>query len=292
MKDEMEGLYQLICENEAKGTVDTPGMPKPGEGMIDGDKQQAPKRGGDSAAAKAQSKPQDMDKDLNPGHGSITEDKEIEDMLPESKFDSLFKSTLLAEEDGLEAGADPLEATGEGEFNDELGDFDSESGDEDLGEEVDVATELRMIIDRLTEVAEKMGAFDDEGGGEDEFGGEEVEAGEEDFSDEGGTPGFEENVTYGKGGSGKAGGPGKGNDGKLGSFPDKTKTMQSKGSMKVKAQSNMGQQTAKGKGSPGVPGKGHDGKLGAYPDKTKTMQSKGSQVVKSEMGKAGRSIFD
>lgn len=281
--------YELVLENQMKGTVDAPGMAKPGQSMLDKDTKKASGLGVESPAAKAVGSPKEMDKKLNPGHGKIMKERDMDEMLPESSFDKLFKATLIEEELGDDES--PLEQTGGDEFNDEMGDFPPDGeGDDDLGEEVDVATELRMIIDRLTEIAEKLGAFDEEseeeggeGFGEDEMGGEGF--GEEE-------PVVPEAVTYGKGGGGKAGGPGKGSDGKLSAFPDRTSQMQSKGSQKVKHSAVTSKQTAAGKASAGGPGKGSNGKLGSFPDRTSHMQSKGSMVVKSEMGKAGRSVFD
>ncbi len=288
MRDMLAEQYELVLENQMKGTVDTPGMAKPGQSMLDKDTREAAGRGVNSPAAKSVGSPEEMDKKLNPGHGKIMKERDMDEMLPESSFDKLFKATLIEEELGDDES--PLEQTGGDEFNDEMGDFPPDGeGEDDLGEEVDVATELRMIIDRLTEIAEKLGAFDEESAETDEEGfGEEGMDG--DFGDE--EPVVPEAVTYGKGGGGKAGGPGKGSDGKLSAFPDRTSQMQSKSSQKVKHSAVTSKQTAAGKASPGGPGKGSTGKLGSFPDRASQMQSKGNQVVKSEMGKAGRSVFD
>lgn len=271
----LEDAYQLIIESEHKGTVDTGAeMPKPGQGF-DNDKSQAKGMGGDSPAAKSVDSPEEMDEDLSPGHGTIAEEKEIKDMMPESKFDSLFKATLVSEEFGDEEN--PLEQTGEGEFDDEMGDFPS--ADEDtVDDEVDVATELRMVIDRLNDIAEKIGAFD-EG---DDMGGDEM--GDE-FTDE---------DDFAMGEAVTTGGPGKGAaDGKLKSYPDTTKKMTSKSSQKVSGTSNMQKQTAAGHGKAGGPGaKKADGKLGKFPDAKDKMQQKSNMVVKGKVGTAGKSIFD
>ena len=295
--DGLTNAYNLVVENAAKGTVDATNMPKPGQDFIAGGEKQAKGTGGDSPSAKTVSNPKEMDKKLNPGHGKIKVEstKEINKMLPESKFDQLFKKTLVEETDE----GNPLGKTGEGEFDDEKGDFPPEGdggepmGDEELdgetGEEVDVATELRLIIDRLSEIAEKLGAYEGEGEGE-EMGEAGEEMGEE--GEEGEVKPVPEAVQYGKGGGGKAGGPGKGSDGKLSAFPDKKAQMMSKGNMKVKTSAVQSKQTAKGKANPGCCGKGADGKLSAFPDKKAQMMSKGNMVVKSETGKAGRSVFD
>lgn len=285
MNDGLTHAYQLVVEGAKEGTVDAKKMPKPDSDLIEGGKDKAKGQGTESPAAKSVKVPIEMKKESN--------QKEIKNMLPESKFDKLFKTTLVAE-DSL-GDENPLEKDGSGEFNDEQGDFPPEDiGAEDsTDDEVDVATELRMIIDRLTEIAEKIGAY----AGEEAEEGEPEEAGEldgevaGDGAEELGAVG--ESVTYGKGGAGKAGGPGKGKaDGKLGKFPDTLKKMTSKGSMKVAASSVMAKQTAKGKASTGGPGKGSSGKLENFPNKVSQMQSKGNMVVKGEVGKAGRSIFD
>lgn len=285
----LEDAYRVIVEGNTKGTVDT--KLKVGQDSIEGGQKQAPGRGADSPAAKVK-KPVEAGKNLNSVKENKISEEEIQNMLPESKFDKLFKSTLVEEEAFSADDENPLGKTGEGEFSDEEGDFPSEGGpDSDMGGEVDVATELRMIIDRLTEIAEKLGSYDEGGPGDEEQPDTEGEVGEE-TPDLGAEAPVREAVTYGKGGGGKAGGPGKGTaDGKLGKFPDKTKTMQSKGSMKVKANSVMGKQTAAGKACACGP-KETSGKLKPFADKASTMQSKGNMVVKSEMSKQGRSIFE
>lgn len=180
-KDGLRDAYELVMESEKKGTVDAfktnrinqtfeggeKGSPKAGGSM---------KMGSQEASKKVPQKVSEAPKDLNPGHGKIaTEGKEIKDMLPKSAFDELFKSTLV-EEESLDAEESPLERSGDEEFSDERGDFPPAEDDEDIGEEVDIATELRMIIDRLTEVAEKLGAFEDEGAeGEEAMGEPPVE---------------------------------------------------------------------------------------------------------------------
>jgi hypothetical protein len=284
----LEDAYSLVMENNGKGTVDT--KLKVGQSSV-GENKMAKDQGIESPNAKVK-KPVASEKNLNSNVKKESLSKEeIQNMLPESKFDKLFKSTLVEEEAFGSDDENPLGNTGDGEFSDEEGDFPSEGGsDSDMGGEVDVATELRMIIDRLTEIAEKLGSYDEE---TDEAGGQTPE-GEEGMGDEGEEPVKPalESVTYGKGGSGKAGGPGKGSaDGKLGKFPDTAKKMQSKGSMKVSASSAMGKQTAKGKACACGP-KETSGKLKPFTDKASSMQSKSNMTVKSEMGKVGRSIFD
>ena len=277
---ELEQAYQLVVENESKGTVDATELPKPGVGFDNdkGMKSQQKGVGYDSPAAKDVDSPEEMEDDLNPGHGTIAEEKEIKDMMPTSKFDDLYQSTLVNEEFGDDES--PLEQTGEGEFNDEAGDFPGEGGEEDItGEEVDVATELRLIIDRLNDLAEKLGAYDDEEG--------EMEGGEEDMEyEEGG-------MDYEGVGEAYTGGPGKGSDGKLSKYPDRTKKMQSKGSQKVSGSSDQQRQTAKGQGNAGGPGcQAADGKIKKFKDSKTKMQGKGNMVVSGKAGVQGKSIFD
>jgi len=287
MKNGLEKQYELVLENENKGTVNASGLAKPGGSALEDDDKKAKGLGIDSPAAKGVKSPEEMPKDLNPGHGTDKKNKELGKMLPESKFETLFKSTLMEDAFGAD-DENPLEAEGEGEFNDEQGDFPpAEEGD--IDEEVDVATELRMIIDRLSEIAEKMGAFD--GDEEEEFSDDDAEMDMVDSDLEGEEP-VPESVTYGKDGGGSAGGPGKGTDGKLQNFPNKAASVQSKGGMKVKHSAVSSKQTAKGQASAGGPGKDNDGKLRPFANKASQAQSKGNMKVNPKSGKVGQSIFD
>lgn len=290
--NDLEKAYNLVLEKNSEGTVSTPKMGKPGTDFVKDGQKQAKGMGTDSPSVKSVKKPKEMEENKNPGHGKITEDKEIANMVPDSKFDQLFKSTLLDEE-SIESGANPLEQTGEGEFNDESGDFPPESGDEDVAGEVDVATELRLIIDRLTTVAEKLGAFDKGTEGSDSEETDFDAGSEADMAGDLSEKPVGEAVTYGKGGKGSTGGPNKGTaDGKLKTYPDKTKTVTKASNMKVKSAFN---QTANGKGKPGGPGKGAaDGKLKSFTDTSKKMQSASNMVVDggTKMSKVGKSIFD
>jgi hypothetical protein len=94
-------------------------------------------------------------------------------------FDELYDQLLL-KEDTFNNEQSPLEQTGNDQFNDENNDFPeegSEDGDEFDDEEIDVATELRLIIDRLGEILEKITGEDEDsdledGEGDLDMGGE------------------------------------------------------------------------------------------------------------------------
>jgi len=233
---------------------------KAGQDVIDGYKES-----GIGGAGKSDKKdPKEAEAKINPGHGEIkTEGRELSDMLPESKFDTLFKKQLVEEEDGIDRDMSPLEG---GDFDEEEGEFPSQADDDETGEEVDVATELRMVIDRLTEVAERLGAFDEEM----DEAGEEV--GEGDIEDDI-EPDLEESHV------------------KLDSFPDTVSKMTSPSNKKVKsAFSNPGGK-AKVTGGPGS-GKA-DGKLS--PARKTKLKPGGKQKhpdVKGTMGKTGAGVFD
>ncbi len=270
MKSGLEQAYELVMETSKEGTVKTNLTPG---GTAAGEVKKAKDCGPESTGVK---KPVEGEEKINPGHGKIkTESKEIGSMLPTSKFDALFKQQLV-QEDGFDES--PVEMEGDGEFDDETGDFPEEVGDE-TGEEVDVATEIRMIIDRLTEIAEKLGAYDDE---EESVDGidDELDAGG-DIDDDLGTP---------VGEAVSKGGPGKGAaDGKIKPFKNNAKHMQSK-SFKVKSAFNA---TGKKASCTSGPGKGPaDGKLN--PMRKTTFGPKMSQKaeVKGTMGKPGTGIFD
>lgn len=273
MKNGLEQAYELVVENAKEGMVKT--NLKTGQNAA-GDLKKAKGVGPEATGVKS---PTEGEAKINPGHGKIkTESRESTNMLPTSKFDDLFKQQIV-EEGEIEGDESPVEMGGEGEFNDESGDFPAEGGDE-TGEEVDVATELRMCIDRLTEVATRLGAYDEDM----EEAGEET--GEADMEDiEGEPPPVGEAVSHA--------GPGKGSaDGKIKPFQNSAKKMQGpKSSNKVKSAF-----TANGKKAntgAGGPGKGAaDGKLA--PMKKTTLGPNMSQKadVKGTMGKPGAGVFD
>jgi hypothetical protein len=262
MKNGLEAAYEMVMEGVKEGTVKT--NLKTGSAAM-GDLKQS-KQGGPGATGVK--KPEEGEEKINPGHGKIkTEAREISNMLPQSKFDDLFKKQVIQEEDEFSSDESPLEMGGEEGFDDEGGDFPEEIGDE-TGEEVDVATELRMIIDRLTEVAEKLGSFDGE---VDDADLDAAEAGMEDADAEGAPKLTPEAVQA-----------------KLKAFPDKTKAMQAKNN-KVTSAFKV---TSK-KAQTGGPGKGAaDGKLS--PARKTTLGPKMSMKadVKGTMGKTGAGVFD
>lgn len=278
--DGLESAYQLVMENECKGTVKT--NMKTGKGF-EGEEKASPKTGDmgiQSKSAKSVKAPKEAPKDLNPGHGTIaTEGKEIRDMLPTSQFDNLFKSQIV-EEEAFDTDESPLEKDGDSEFNDDKGDFPPAEGDTEVGEEVDVATELRLIIDRLTEVAERLGAFE---------GSEEGEVSETEFgSEEGGEPTSMAPESVRKTGRVFTEAPVATKE--LKPLPDSIKKMTGK-SFKVDSKFNV---TSNKEGDKGGPGKdGSDGKL--KPAKKTTFGPKMGQKVdgvKGPLGKTGAGIFD
>ena len=240
MKDELATIYEnkvLISESEkVKGAVPAPGKGFEGEEKV---KKMQPKTGIDSKGTESVKKPVEAEKKFNPGREKVTEDKEIENMLPTSAFDMLYSKTLVQEDD-----ESPVEKTGAEEFDDEAGDFppaDDAGGEPTEDEEVDVATELRMIIDRLIEIAEKLGAYE----GEEAPGSDGTSEGEEPIVEPTEQDGLAVpeshvmNITK--------------------PLSDSASKMQSKGNMKV---SSHVSQPDTGKASTGGPGKGEaDGKV-------------------------------
>ena len=264
MKNGLEQAYELVLENAKEGTVKTnlkPGAPAMGE------LKKAKEGGPEKTGVK---KPTEGEQKINPGHGKVktesTEKRGLSDMLPQSKFDNLFKKQIIQEEEGVENDESPLEMTGDNEFNDETNDFPPKDGD-DTSEEVDVATELRLIIDRLSEVAEKLGAFDKDLEDADQETGEADETGEK-LPDELAP----ESVQA-----------------QLKPMANKLAAMQAKNN-KVKSAFNA---SGKKAAATGGPGKGAaDGKLS--PARKTTFGPKMSQKaeVKGTMSKVGAGIFD
>lgn len=281
MKSGLESAYDLILENENKGTVKS--NLKPGENMS-GMPQKTKGTGPESTCTK---KPVEGDAKINPGKGKIKSEsnqKELYKMLPTSKFDSLYKTQLVEEED-LNSSESPLEIGGDKGFDDEEGDFPSEDGlsDDTTSEEVDVATELRMLIDRLTEIAEKLGAYDDD---MDDADGDAAESNLNDDDDddddtfEGDDLDDEPTLTP------------ESVSNKMKPFGDKSKKFQGPKSCNC-VKSAFKVSNKKAATGAGGPGKGTaDGKLS--PAKKTDLGPKMSMraKVKGTMGKAGAGIFD
>jgi hypothetical protein len=281
MKSDLESAYELVVENEKKGTVQS--SLKPGSAAAGDVKKAGGRMGPESAGIK---KPAEGDTKINPGHGKIkteSSQKELSSMLPSSKFDRLFKKQVIEEEDNLEGDASPLEMGGENEFDDDAGDFPSEGGDDDTAEEVDVATELRMIIDRLSEIAERLGAFDED---MEEAGDETGEADAESEVDM--EPESElapESVQ--KGGPGRCAA-----DGKLKPFPNTSKKFQGPKSCNC-VKSAFKVSSKKASTGQGGPGRGAaDGKLGPARKTNLGPKMDMKANVKGTMGKSGAGIFD
>jgi len=283
MIDDLASLYEtkvfnrnaeILTEGEkVKGTTISKAGPIPGQ-----EKVKTMAKGTGPEGAEGIDKPQEAPKDLNPGHGKIqTENKEMKKMLPDSQFEKLFRSTVVNEELGDNpADESPVE---QGKFDEEEGDFpvEGEGGEESTeAEQVDVATELRMIIDRLTEVAERIGAYD-EGEEEGAEGAEGVE----------GVESVEGDVAPAPAPVGEAAVATK----ELKPLPDTASKMMGKGNMKVKSAVSS---PDGGKSSAGGPGKKDaDGKLKDFPDSVSKMTGKGNMKVSttSRMSKQGASLF-
>ncbi len=177
-----------------------------------------------------------------------------------SSFDQLFSNTINEQDEMF----DDTEDFGDEESLETGEDIDSEISDEDVGEEVDVATRLEMILDDLTSVISAIRGESEEGeedfedeGVEDDFGGENDFEGQEfgeavsqpepkSFSDAGGKKMMGKGNIKVKGTAGKTA-PAKGalgtfkNQPEPKSFPDTGKKMVSKSNIKVKSSLKPGQ---------------------------------------------------
>ena len=146
-----EGTDKVVTEGEkVKGQSLKTGKGFEGEDKV---KQKMPNTGVGSKGVDIE-KPKEAPKELNPGHDSVTEDKEIENMLPQSQFETLFKQTLVSEEMYDES---PLE---QDNFNDEEGDFLEISigkPTECYAKEVEPGVFLR--IDEKTKEVKSVGIF-------------------------------------------------------------------------------------------------------------------------------------
>lgn len=280
MKDELGAIYESKIFNSGKELIDESQKVKgaktiPGKGVF-GDEEKAKKMqpGTGPENTDVKGKPTNI-KRFSSGEGTVKEYSEKENknmLLPESEFEKLFKSTLINEEGPEEVSSDesPLE---KGDFDDDSGDFAEPgegTGEPTEEEEVDVATELRMIIDRLTEIAEKLGAYDEEESMEGEEG---LEGGEEGLEGEEGVPPVgESHVTK-----------------DMKPLPDTKAKMTSKSSLKVPSKVSSPEGGTPSKGGPGK--QVADGKLKPL-GKGKfgpTMSMKADTT--SVMGKQGASLF-
>ena len=265
MKDGLEQAYEMMVESNKEGTVTS--NIKPGSAAM-GDLKKASAGGPEKTNVK---KPEEGESKINPGHGKIkteaSQKRELSKMLPESRFDVLYKRQLVSEGE-IESDESPLEMSGDEGFDDERGDFPPTDGD-DTSEEVDVATEIRLIIDRLSEIAEKLGAYDADAEEADDSVGElgmDDELGIDDES------GFPESVQA-----------------KLTPLKNSVSTMQSRAN---KVKSNFTANSKKASNT-GGPGKGAaDGKLSAFRKTTFGPKTSQKADVKGPMGKPGAGIFD
>jgi len=168
--DALENLYESMIQEASKtGTVDTgKEMPKPGEGLEGEEKAkkmstESGPEGKGNKVDKPVAGPSVGDKSFEEGKGKPLTKKESTEVPAESKipltFDELFKKTINEEEEPITPASD-IESS---DFSEDQGDFTGEEGDVD--EEIDLASELRLLADRLTEIADKL-SVDEAGEGE------------------------------------------------------------------------------------------------------------------------------
>lgn len=188
MYDELKEIYKdILNENETVGTV------KPGE--LDGASKNAKPIKKVSTPDNTVETPDEGKSAEEVKKGGITKNsKKAEDQLKGSKnvkenkspittkFEELYK-TVIGEDIDLEDDNDDIVKAPELEgdqFDDETGDFDDDVGNEDVEEEVDIATELRAMADRLNELADQYSEGDtDDVLGDDELGDELGEDGDD-----------------------------------------------------------------------------------------------------------------
>lgn len=188
-----------------------------------------------------------------------------------SSFDQLFSNTINEQDEML----DDTEDFGDEEIAEPgvEGDIESEISDEDVGEEVDVATRLEMILDDLTSVISAIRGESEEG--EDDFDSEE---GADDFGSEEDTDDFggEEERGFGEAVS----------QPEPKSFSDASgKRLMGKGNIKVKG--TLGK-AASAKGSIGSFKNQPEPKN--FPDTGKKLMSKSNIKVKASGIKNGQPI--
>jgi len=85
------------------------------------------------------------------------------------RFNELYKSILKEAELGETIPTGEPPAIESGSYDEDIGDFEggdemSPDGEEDAEDEVDIATELQLIADRLLEIKDKLSGFDSEEG--------------------------------------------------------------------------------------------------------------------------------
>lgn len=162
MDNQLEDLYMKMITESKDGTVNT--KVKAGDGF----------EGADKANIKSVKSPEPTDaegiKQKKPVDGPSADtkagepkplSKKVEGMkdsveAPLLTFDQLYNKTITEAEDEVVAAPD---IEGE-EFNPDEGDFtgtdEEEVGMGEEGEEIDIASELRLLADRLVEIADKI----------------------------------------------------------------------------------------------------------------------------------------
>lgn len=187
-KDELQNMYvEMLSEgSKAPGDVDA------GRSFVDSEADVSGKGYKDTGpeSSDADISPEEADENLHSRvkgktvnqkgvkkGGKTKTAKKADDIMGESSFDKLY-GEVMVEEMPLDPDENPVETD---EFSDDLGDFPEAGDEEDVeGEEVDVATELELIINRLKEIHAQIGGeeiSDEEdilGAGEEEFGDEEI----------------------------------------------------------------------------------------------------------------------
>jgi len=169
--DQLTSLYEGILLNESQAT-NTTGNLKSGQGFEGEEKAQASAiKGGDPIDAEGirQKKPVDgPSQKTDEGKPKPLGKKEANAPRQESislSFDDLYKQTIQEEEDFEIAPASDIESD---DFNQEEGDFTDET---DIDEEIDLASELRLLADRMAEIADKLSVDEEETDPDDLEGG-------------------------------------------------------------------------------------------------------------------------
>lgn len=165
----LENVYEQMLKEEFE-TVneETVGTTKPGE--LDGAEKAKLKKSLDADAKKPTEHTTKTDVTLDDGEPKplakktqkFTEREDGSEAKPRLSFNDIY-SKIIKEEDGIVTAQD-VEGKG---FNDDAGDFESDpdlaSGDDDeTEEEVDVASELRLMAERMNELADRIGSPDDD----------------------------------------------------------------------------------------------------------------------------------
>jgi hypothetical protein len=159
----MGDMYDKIRLTESEKNSEVKNKIKAGDGFEGSEKAKTfSKDSGPEQAAnikKPVEGPSSGDDAVEKGKGKVLAKKTVstKDSVEQPKlslsFDDVYKK-IVQEEESLDAVMPAQDIEGEG-FDETKGDFEKE--ETDVNEEVDVGTELRLIAERLMEMAEKLG---------------------------------------------------------------------------------------------------------------------------------------